>query len=173
MSNATLLVLVFLLCPQYIMCIAADAASFSGTGNTSWDKHLRGAVDPIGKERLLQSSYVDPFWWQDYKVARDKTFKRCKFQKNVAPTSGTDCRKMKVGDFTCMFDDQTCPDGSTHPAIACDCKDRTWNCAAFEACPDVVVECPVDPLGPDIPPKDGDRCVLQPHQSCYYGRTYW
>lgn len=39
--------------------------------------------------------------------------------------------------------------------------------------PSPPIVCPVDPLDPDAPPNDGDRCSLQPHEFCGYGQTCW
>lgn len=90
-------------------------------------------------------NYNDPEWWKEYKKHYGKHFKRCKFQENIAPVDGTSCQKMLVGDYTCMFEDQVCEDGSVQPAVKCDClrKDMTWQCESYNACKsDVVTECP-------------------------------
>lgn len=47
-----------------------------------------------------------------------------------------------------MFGDQTCPDGSTHPATTCDCfgdGGGIWDCEEFKVCelaPEPVTTCP-------------------------------
>lgn len=112
-----------------------------------WDEEgfavedLHFFMDNENNARDLQagSTYTDPSWWRAYKRLYARHFKRCKFLHNVAPVNGTSCRKMRHGDYTCMFDDQTCPqDGSIHPKIKCDClggdNDSTWNCEEYKAC---------------------------------------
>lgn len=93
---------------------------------------------------ILKNNYVDPGWWKKYKQQYGKQFKRCKFQENTAPVDGTACRALRVGDYTCMFEDQICADGSVEPAIKCDCaQDLTWKCESYNACAaTAVTECP-------------------------------
>lgn len=104
-------------------------------------------IDGENSHRLLPKgpfNYDDPVWWKEHKKQYGKQFKRCKFQENVAPVSGTSCPKMKVGDYTCMFEDQIC-DGSVQPAIKCDClrEGMLWQCESYAACKETTVSgCP-------------------------------
>ena len=90
-------------------------------------------------------NYADPAWWKKHKRQYGKHFKRCKFQENVAPLDGTSCPKMRVGDYTCMFEDQICADESVAPAVKCDCLqgDMKWQCEKYNACEATPVkQCP-------------------------------
>ena len=85
----------------------------------------------------LSKNYVEPVWFDSYKAIAGRAFKRCKPLNNVAPGDGSKCPMIKgIGDYSCAFEDQTCPDGSIHPKIKCDCSRRTglWSCEKYKPC---------------------------------------
>ena len=125
------------------------------------------------------STYVDPVWFDSYKVIAGKFFKRCQFQNNVAPTNGSTCPKMNIGSYSCAFDVQSCPDGSLHPKIKCDCINgdgpRVWSCKEYKPCnvtPPVTV-CPKDhpmSFNPPLTCTVGMECPIGIQTCC--GNTF-
>ena len=93
------------------------------------------------QNRLLmskKSNYTDPVWFDAYKESAGKAFRRCKFQNNVAPADGSECRKLRPSnvDYNCAFGDQTCPDGSIQPKTSCFCDVSAgiWSCEEYKPC---------------------------------------
>ena len=128
---------------------------------------------------LKKGTYVDPVWFESYKLIAGKFFKRCQFQNNLAPTDGSTCPKMNIGNYSCAFDVQSCPDGSLHPKIKCDCINgvgpRVWSCKEYKPCdvtPPVTV-CPKDhPLSfnPPLTCTMGMECPIGKQTCC--GNTF-
>ena len=125
-----------------LLILAAHAASHVGAARFQLRRETNTDTNPDIKEgdRVLQkaAAYTDPVWFASYKKIAGKAFKRCKLLNNVAPADGSTCSNMKVGDYSCAFGDQTCPDGSTHPDVKCDCNigsgNGVWSCEAYKPC---------------------------------------
>jgi hypothetical protein len=52
-------------------------------------------------------------------------------KRDGLPVEGSSCRKYPK---TCLFGDQLCSDGQSHPTVICECIDQTWGCSAV-TCP--------------------------------------
>ena len=90
--------------------------------------------------RKLESeplTYREPLWWRAYRESSGLQFKRCKFAFNVLPEDGSECRRMRISEYTCGFGYQGCLDGTWHPDTLCCCSspDRRWGCEVLDVCP--------------------------------------
>jgi hypothetical protein len=143
------------------------------------DNHASLVTDEDGRQLKKATTYVDPIWFDEYKAIAGKFFKRCQFQNNVAPTNGTTCPKMNIGSYSCAFDTQICPDGSTHPKIKCDCirgaGPRVWSCQEYHPCavtPPTTV-CPKDhpmSFNPPLTCANDMECPIGTQKCC--GTTF-
>lgn len=122
-----------------------------------------------------ENAYIEPVWFDSYKEIAGKAFKRCKPLNNVAPVDGSACTQMKVGDYICAFEDQTCPDGSIHPKIKCDCNIGTgggvWSCEEYKPCEVTppVTTCPAKhpiSFNPPLTCSEGMICPIGTKRCC-------